>query len=192
MDIYSQTCDANGECSNNVADVKLPKGANEQGKPLEVNVNECKDRHAQCKGYLQQGECERNPGWMIVNCPISCNACHLRDPKVRCARENLNISLAPAYAPGEMDDMFSHIEENYGSRYGVTVHSTDPWVVTFDNFVSDQEAEALISTVHNNWERSTDTGAVNEFGETGRVLSKTRTSSNAWYSLTNSIMPVYI
>ena len=23
-----------------------------------------------------------SPGWMIVNCPVSCNACHLRDPNV--------------------------------------------------------------------------------------------------------------
>jgi hypothetical protein len=30
------------------------------------------------------------------------------------------------------------------------------------------------------WERSTDTGLTNEFGETGRILSTGRTSSNSW------------
>lgn len=34
--------------------------------------------------------------------------------------------------------------------------------------------------MQDNWERSTDSGSENEFGEAGRVLSKGRTSSNAW------------
>ena len=44
------------------------------------------------------------------------------------------------------------------------VLSRDPWVVTFDNFLSDAEAKALISNV-DQWEQSTDTGDTNEFGE---------------------------
>lgn len=39
--------------------------------------------------------------------------------------------------------------------------------------------EALIST-QTRWERSTDTGSTNEYGETGRILSQGRTSSNSW------------
>ena len=117
---------------------------------------------------------------MIVNCPSSCNACHLRDSKVRCSREALNISTVPTYAPGDMNDMFSSIERDFGDRYDITVMSTDPWVVVFDNFVSEEEINAMISTVEGNWERSTDTGQANEFGEVGRVLSTGRTSSNAW------------
>lgn len=56
--------------------------------------------------------------------------------------------------------------EKFGSTYDVNVLSRDPWVVTFDNFLTDSEAKALISTV-SRWERSTDTGTSNEFGETG-------------------------
>jgi len=104
----------------------------------------------------------------------------LLDPKVRCDRKNLNISTDPTYKPGDMLDMFESIVPNFGSRYGVTVHSTDPYIVTFDNFLTDEESDALVSTVEGTWERSTDTGSVNEFGETGRVLSQGRTSSNAW------------
>jgi prolyl 4-hydroxylase len=162
------------------AEAQLPKGANAEGKPLEVKLGTCKDRHEQCKVYLRQGECDKNPGWMIVNCPNSCNACHLLDPKVRCDRKNLNISTDPIYRPGDMQSMFESIVPDFGHRYGVTVLSTDPYIVTFDNFLTDQEADALISTVDGSWERSTDTGSVNEFGETGRVLSQGRTSSNAW------------
>ena len=68
-----------------------------------------------------------------------------------------------------MNRMFESIEEKFGSMYGVNVLSRDPWVVTFDDFLTDSEAKALISTV-NNWERSTDTGSSNEFGETGILL----------------------
>ena len=65
-----------------------------------------------------------------------------------------------------MNKMFSNIVKDFGSVYDVNVLSTDPWVVTFDNFLTDSEAVALIQTV-NKWERSTDTGTSNEFGETG-------------------------
>jgi prolyl 4-hydroxylase len=161
-------------------DANLPKGANPEGKPHEVKLGDCKDRHAQCVGFAKNDECVKNPGWMIVNCPRSCNACHLLDPKVRCDRRNLNMSTDPIYKPGDMLDMFQSIEANFGERYKVTVVSTDPYIVTFDDFLTDTEIDALITTVDGGWERSTDTGSANEFGEVGRVLSQGRTSSNAW------------
>jgi prolyl 4-hydroxylase len=34
--------------------------------------------------------------------------------------------------------------------------------------------------VEGEWERSTDAGSTNEYGETGRIMSSSRTSSNAW------------
>ena len=176
-------CDANGVCDN-VAMVAesaaVPKGANDKGEPIKVQAGDCFDRHAVCKDYVAHGECNKNPGWMIVNCPVSCEACHLLDPKVRCQRARMNISDVPIYAPGDLNAMFSSIKEKFDDRYGVTVHSETPWVVTFDNFLTDDEVNALIDTVEGTWERSTDTGTANEFGEVGRVLSTGRTSSNAW------------
>ena len=76
------------------------------------------------------------------------------------------MSTTPSYLPGDMNKMFESIVERFGSTYDINVLSTDPWVVTFDNFLTDAEAKALITTV-NHWERSTDTGTSNEFGETG-------------------------
>ncbi|CAE7847035.1 P4H5, partial [Symbiodinium microadriaticum] len=61
----------------------------------------------------------------------------------------------------------------------ITVVSRDPWIVIFHDFLQDVETAALLRSV-NQWERSTDTGQQNKFGETGRVLSQGRTSSNAW------------
>ena len=85
-----------------------------------------------------------------------------------------------------MDAIFSRMASDYHLRYNVTVHSTSPWIVTFDNFVTDIEIDALISTVSGNWERSTDTGAVNEFGEAGRVISQViKSSSTSFLAITH-------
>ena len=89
------------------------------------------------------------------------------------------MSTSPAYAPGGMYRMFNELIQKYDEMYGVEVLSTDPWVVTLDHFLTDAEAEALIAT-QKKWERSTDSGKMNEYGEVGRVLSTGRTSSNSW------------
>jgi hypothetical protein len=181
-DASSSSSVSSSAASGSAASAKehVPKGANADGKPLEVKMEVCEDRHQQCVGYARAGECEKNPGWMIVNCPHSCKACHLRDPKVRCDRNRLGISNDHIYEKGDMNAMFSSIQKVYGNKYNINVLSTDPWVVTFDNFLTDREINALITSVNGNWERSTDTGTSNEFGETGRVLSQGRTSNNAW------------
>ncbi|CAM9333611.1 unnamed protein product, partial [Ectocarpus fasciculatus] len=141
----------------------------------------CIDRHPNCELYETQNQCAENPGWMIVNCPFSCKACHLRDRKVRCATDFLNMSTdEPAFKhPGDVDAMFRRIVDMYGDALQITVQSTDPWVLVFDNFLSEDEADAIVGTVRS-WERSTDTGVMNAHGETGRKLSTGRTSSNAW------------
>ena len=161
------------------SDVVIPVGANAEGKPMEA-TKDCVDRYIdECKTFSKNGDCINYPGWMTIHCPKSCNNCHLRDPAVRCSHQALNVSADPVYADGEMTRMFESLVDRFSSIYDVKVHSTDPYVVTFENFVSDSEAAALISTVKK-WERSTDAGQVNDFGEQGRILSHGRTSSNAW------------
>lgn len=156
----------------------VPKGSNEMGLPPEADVGSCFDRSDHCPGFAERGECELNPGWMTVNCPLSCNACHLLDPAVRCSRLRLNISTDPIYRPGDMADMFASIERDFGERYRVSVLSREPWVVLFDDFLTKEEADALVST-QTKWERSTDTGVANAFGEVGRIVSQGRTSGES-------------
>ena len=80
-------------------------GANPEGKPREAEKF-CKDRYPECKQYAKQGECTKTPGWMIMNCPNSCKSCAMRDPKLRCDRNRLNMSTTPTYVPGDMESMF--------------------------------------------------------------------------------------
>jgi hypothetical protein len=28
-----------------------------------------------CATWAKQGECQKNPGWMLKGCPLSCNEC---------------------------------------------------------------------------------------------------------------------
>jgi hypothetical protein len=63
-----------------------------------------------------------------------------------------------------MQAMFEGIYDNFNDRFGVNIVSRDPWVIVFENFLDDDEVNALIETVSDGWERSTDTGAMNEVG----------------------------
>jgi len=154
------------------------------------SLQNCEDRDSRCEAFAgpNNEECDINPGWMIVNCPKTCNACDIRDPKVRCTFEYLNLTTVPSYAnankdtgePGSLQKMFSSIKERFGHVYDITILSEEPWIVQFDNFFTTEDAAGVLSTVSGRWERSTDTGAMNEFGESGRIVSKARTSENAW------------
>lgn len=41
----------------------------------EAQQKECKDRHQYCGSWAANGDCERNPGYMINNCRKSCRVC---------------------------------------------------------------------------------------------------------------------
>ena len=115
----AQTCaEDDVQCKINAG--IIPKGANPDGKPRAAE-RECKDRYPQCVDYEQNGECHKNPGWMIMNCPASCKSCDLRDPKLRCPRNALNISTEPIYYPGDMNAMFENIEIEFGNDYDIKV-----------------------------------------------------------------------
>ena len=165
-----------------VAEAFRVEGRRKRGVAAEDPYPDCDDRYPRCVSDAKRGECMHNPGWMIVNCPRSCDACHLRDPKVRCDRERLNMSTVPAMGPGDLTKFFEGIESSF-PEMGITVHSRDPWVVTMDNFLTTEEADALIAATVGSQEftRSTDSGAYDETtGEAKKITSQSRTSLNAW------------
>lgn len=84
---------------------------------------------------------------MYTQCARTCRTCDYMDKSKRCTRSFLNISEAPAFGPGEIGQMFRNMQSKYGDRYLITVLSTSPWVVTIDNFISDDEIIAMHSGV---------------------------------------------
>jgi len=165
-------------------------------KEATTSKTKCKDRYPVCTNEAARGECTNNPGWMIVNC---CQACeekegygYLIDSDVRCTRERLNATQA-AFDKGSLNDLFTRwaTEEEFvtyepnvisspGKVYGAEYDG--PWILTFDSFIDDEEIESLlVGAEYGGFERSTDQGkVVGSSGEREKVVSKTRTSSNAW------------
>ena len=39
------------------------------------DVKECVDKHDLCNFWAGENECDANPGYMHLNCPVSCGTC---------------------------------------------------------------------------------------------------------------------
>lgn len=161
--------------------------------------NKCQDRYGICPHEAAKGSCKTAPGWMIVHCCKSCDAyldaSTLIDPKKRCSKQHLNMT-DNIWKPGDLNKLFEewatsadykqydpHVWSSPdGNSYGLGENvQTGPWVMTFDNFFTEEEAQALIQGGRMvGFDRSTDQGQVNAAGEMEKVVSQTRTSSNAW------------
>lgn len=144
----------------------------------------CADRFGDyCKTNAANGECDRSPGWMIVHCPRSCNACELQDHNLRCKRENLDMDPEPVWQPGDLDELFQSLPKQFPEFNPTVLSSPDnggAWLMRFDNFIKPEEAARLIEINKQKFEKSTNQGETNEYGEMQKVMSQTRTSSNAW------------
>lgn len=55
--------DNNEEIEEKKEEIVIPKGANSEGRPIDVSFDDCKDRYEEnCREWSSYGECERNPG----------------------------------------------------------------------------------------------------------------------------------
>lgn len=59
------------------------------------------------------------------------------------------MSHQPAFAPGQIDELFENILNEYELKYNIHVYSMSPWIISFDNFMTDTETKALISVSQN-------------------------------------------
>jgi hypothetical protein len=166
------------------------------------STDPCQDRFSICKEQASSGGCERSPGWMIVHCCKSCdpylNSKELIDPAKRCSKEQLKTP-ENIWKAGDLNKMFDSwatnqtLKDSYGfevvsapdcEKYGATWENCkagSPWVVLFNDFLNDNEVADLIRGGEmEGYERSTDQGAANALGEQEKIVSQTRTSSNAW------------
>ena len=112
------------------------------------------------------------------------------------------VRTAPGNRTDMMDEEFRALEESKIPLYSVHVHSRPseepltevsvaqdkalpPWVITFDNFLTDEECENLIELGYKyGYKRSEDVGGVRFDGTFDSVQSSSRTSENAWCSHT--------
>jgi prolyl 4-hydroxylase len=123
---------------------------------------------------------------MSVHCAPACQTCDQIDFENRCP---VDPDAPQAWEKsGDLDRMFERITTDpYWETYGsISVISSPamtggPWVVTLDNFLSDEECERLIETGYEEgFELSTDVGEESFDGTHESVRSEGRTSENAW------------
>ena len=121
------------------------------------------------------GECEANPSYMRLKCAASCGTCELLDYKVRCP---IDPELQPAVPPGAMAETFSLALSNF-AQYEPQLLSTDPPVLTLENFVQPDEVDALLEHGEGRFERSTASGG-RKGDEFVPLTSEIRTSHTTW------------
>ena len=127
----------------------------------------CRDDSPNCAQWAGAGECENNPGFMHEQCPLSCNTCPDKDSNPACKRPNETAAVTE----GGISAMFERALREF-PQYSPRALSREPWVMTFDNFISDEEAEQFINLCSAHFERSM----------AGDQLSPVRTSHQCWCS----------
>lgn len=87
--------------------------------------------------------------------------------------------------PGDLDRTFERIVDSADlASYIISILSRPPegpWLIQFDNFLSESEAQRLIDLGHEQtYERSSDVGERQADGTYSKKVNRGRTSTNAW------------
>ena len=158
----------------------------------------CRNMNELCS-YWALDECgddDPNAEYMQKNCAPACQTCHVLDSQLRCPmNEEENASII---TPGKLNALFESIVDTSGpyTKYNPNVLSRPkrkadgtqlegvkdgPWIVLLENFITDEEATALIAAGHKKgFARSADVGAENPDGTHEEDVSEGRTSTNSW------------
>jgi prolyl 4-hydroxylase len=126
---------------------------------------------------------------MKLECAPACFSCEQLSFEARCPQpEKTELEATNVWKAGDMNKMFERIVAEYDNvavllKPGMPnpKYPDSPWVITLDNFLSEEECKALIELgAVEGYERSQDVGAKKFDGTYDSHLSEGRTSSNAW------------
>jgi hypothetical protein len=99
----------------------------------------CKDKSSSCQEWSQSGQCYQNKEFMLERCCYSCSP----DPDDACSPDPAE---RPDVAEGDVDKIFERALENF-PHYKPNVFSRDPWLVQFDDLLTDEECAGIIEAV---------------------------------------------
>ncbi|KAL7516978.1 hypothetical protein ACHAWX_001946 [Stephanocyclus meneghinianus] len=180
--------------------------------PPEI-VRECVHREDLCAFWSAIGECDNNPEFMSKNCGPSCQNCGVAVAPV-CPAPGVVPAVLPgglndlfrrivAKAPGNhADSGIGQVERM--TNYTVRVHSRprsdgrgigdvqldmqqDPWIVTLDNFLTEDECAALINLGHKvGYSPSRDAVEVLPDGSYSSIETQGHSLSTAWCDYPNN------
>lgn len=132
---------------------------------------------------------------MKVHCAPVCQSCAMLSIEARCP---VDPEAPNIWKPGDVNRFFRTLVGNPDfEKYELHVHSRPdyadgdnettadyqigPWVVTFDKFISDEEADRLIELGDTEgYKRSSDVGKMRFDGTFEHNVNNGRTSDNAW------------
>ena len=160
-----------------------------------ANTRMCQNKDKLCAYWAAHGECKANPAFMNENCAPTCGSCYLIDLRQRCPMDPNEKGII---GPGDLNKLFERAttKEEYVTAYSPTILSRPnpsasdvadkgikdgPWVVVFDNFLNDEEIEALLTQANaTGYHRSSDVGKALADGSHTEHVSASRTSENTW------------
>ena len=164
----------------------------------------CRNMEADCSIWAARGRCDDDESEddsdglsMATQCAPACQTCHLLDRALECPMGEDND---PIWKPGDLNRLFEEIVDNTSGLGEYTkynpialsrpalkqdgtpsgVDEDGPWIVLLDDFITDEEAGALIEAGKKvGYERSSDVGVENPDGTHEDEVSDGRTSHNA-------------
>lgn len=187
---------AAGECSSNPdfmrtqCKVTCERADAQQTSPVKLSgtsgLRDTWKTPSDCIAWAGSGECENNPSFMSSNCALSCSpeeraasegrlAAARAEYATRCPRAE---GVQPALAPGAMNATFERILAEFGALSPELV-SSDPPVVLFHNFLSDEEAAAFVAHGKGKYSESRGVG-FDKDGKMTDVKTEIRTSRHTW------------
>jgi hypothetical protein len=180
---HSEHCGAwaeAGECTANPSFMHA-NCAQSCGCP-EAPAADCADRDTSgaCASWAASGECESNPAYMKLRCAKSCNSCDMLDYKKRCP---MLENRTAAVGPGQMSEAFQRAVREFPelepSILSNGLDGSQPWVVSFDRFLSPDEVDRLLEHGDERYVRSTASGG-RKGDEFIPLTSEIRTSYTTW------------
>lgn len=158
--------------------------------------DDCLNKVPDCSLWAAQGECTNNPSYMKFMCAPACMTCdYLGDTSETCP--GLPESDGPLWKrPGDLNTFFETVVDNADGKgdylkYNPTALSRPrqkldgtssgsvkdgPWVVLLENFLTDEEADRMVTIGHvQGYERSTRAIGAGQVENTDG-----RTSQNTW------------
>ena len=167
----------------------------------------CRNHHASCTEWAAlDGTCTTHRGYMYRQCAPACLKCEMVQYQTRCAADPHDPNAWSH--PGDLNGMFERIvstypnvtvvsqprtpldttlptidDDNNNSTFQNTTTPLDgPWIVILDDFISTEEAEALIlEGTQQGYDPSQGVGSVDEAtGEYQEIVTRRRTSTNTW------------
>ena len=115
------------------------------------DCEDCRDTSDECIAMKADGACSQKPGFMVIHCAKTCKLCHLRkDEALRYPKNEAFMAETRILPnPGDLHRFFQGIVAFYDSNeneleWSLEILSRDPWILRFDDFFSEKEAEGIM------------------------------------------------